>query len=421
MADDVVYVRAAGVDISKRDAKVCVRVLQAGRVRPRLERAVFGSTMAEVRRLRAWLEALDPQIVVMESTSAYWKTFYYGLEDGPWRLALSNPHHVKALRGRKTDVADAAWLAKLGSLDMAPSSFAPRREQRDLRLVTRAREKAVRRRTQVVNGLEKTLEDTRMKLASVGGLLSVSARDILREVAAGRDDPRDLAKLSQFRKVRGQELIDMLEGEFRDAHRFVIQAALDEIGFLDAMIERMDQMAAALAEPFAEATGLLARIGGIGELLARGIVAECGPDMSEFPTPEKFSAWAGLAPGSNQSASRSKPAKCRKGNNHLKRLLSQAARVAASHPGTFYCTRFNRVARNAGKAKAFTAVAHSLARTVWKVLASGQPFQDLGADHYDKSASPQARERQAARLEARASKLRAISAAQSATAPTALV
>ncbi len=122
---DVVHDRCAGIDISKRDAKVCVRVRGSGRARAKSTVTTWGAMINQVLALRDHLIAEQVTLVVMEATSDYWKPFYYLLEDGPFEVMLVNARHVKNLPGRKTDVSDAAWLADLGAHGLVRGSFVP--------------------------------------------------------------------------------------------------------------------------------------------------------------------------------------------------------------------------------------------------------------------------------------------------------
>ena len=403
---DQVYHRAAGIDISKSDAKVCVRTLKEGHVRYTQITKVFGSTMAEIRALRAWL--IDEQIesVVMESTSAYWKSFYDGLTGAGFEVVLANATRVKQLKGRKTDISDAAWLAKLACLDMAPPSFVPPRQIRDLRLMTRARVKLVQRRTATTTSLEKMLEDTGMKLSAVSSkLLTVSGRNILEAVCRGCVDPVELAKLSRLRKTSGSDLVDALEACIRPGHVVLIRSYLDQIDFLDSQIEIMDKVIAEAVAPYKKQIDLLIAIPGIEEVLARTIIGEIGVDMSVFPTPSHLAAWAGLAPGSNESAGKSRHAKTRKGNKYLKASMSQAARSAVKRQDTFFHARFQRICVRQGKAKAYTATAHSMLNAIWAMLTKHELYQDHGADFYTRTATPARQARLQANAEAQLTRL----------------
>jgi transposase len=373
------------------------------------EEEQFGATMSQVRRLRAWLEERRVEAVMMESTATYWKPFYYGLAGAGFEVVLVNPYHVKALKGRKSDMSDAKWLSVQAALGVAPRSLVPGRDQVDLRLATRQRRKAVGRRTQLENSLEKLLEDAQTKLSSAGSkLLTKSGRAFLESIAEGRDDPEELAKLSRLRKTKGAELVEMLEGEWRPIHRALIRDLLNGFDAEDRRVLSLEARIAELAVPFAAEIGLLEGIDGIGPITAVEIVAETGGDMSVFETAEKLAAWAGVAPGSNQSGRKSKAAKCRKGNKYLKAALGDAARAAVNKNGSFYQARYRRVAARRGPANAYTAVARSIARAVWAVLSTRRAYQDLGGDFYDRKAGRSGRARKLAALRAKVADLEAM-------------
>jgi transposase len=111
--------------VSKRDAKVCVRVAGSGRAAATSTVTTWGAVTNQVLALREHLIAEQVTLVVMEATDDYWKPFYYLLEDGPFEVLLVNAPHVKSLPGRKTDVSDAAWLAQLGAHGLLRGSFVP--------------------------------------------------------------------------------------------------------------------------------------------------------------------------------------------------------------------------------------------------------------------------------------------------------
>ncbi|MDT5353575.1 MAG: transposase, partial [Mycobacterium sp.] len=106
-AVEVVHARCAGLDISKRDAKVCVRIAGAGRRKTVETVTTWASMTSQILALRDHLIGERITCVVMEATSDYWKPFYYLLEDAGFDVLLVNARHVKNLPGRKTDVADA--------------------------------------------------------------------------------------------------------------------------------------------------------------------------------------------------------------------------------------------------------------------------------------------------------------------------
>jgi len=136
---EVVHARCAGIDISKKDAKVCVRIAGAGRRRTPESVTTWGSTTGRILELRQHLIDAEVTCAVMEATSDYWKPFYYLLEDAGFEVMLVNARHVKNLPGRKSDVSDAAWLAQLGAHGLVRGSFVPPEPIRQLRDLTRTR------------------------------------------------------------------------------------------------------------------------------------------------------------------------------------------------------------------------------------------------------------------------------------------
>jgi len=197
---DVIHPRCAGVDVSKRDAKVCVRIAGAGRARATSTVTTWGSVTNQVLALRDHLIAEAVTAVVMEATGDYWKPFYYLLEDGPFEVLLVNARHVKNLPGRKTDVSDAAWLAELGAHGLVRGSFVPPEPIRQLRDLTRTRTTVTRERAREIQRLEKLLEDAGIKLSSVATDISgVSGRAMLEALIEGQRDPAALADLAKRR------------------------------------------------------------------------------------------------------------------------------------------------------------------------------------------------------------------------------
>jgi transposase len=213
---DLVHPRCAGIDISKRDAKVCVRVASAGRAKATSTVTTWGSVTNQVLALREHLVAEQVTLVVMETTSDYWKPFYYLLEDGPFEVMLVNARHVRNLPGRKSDVSDAAWLAQLGAHGLVRGSFVPPEPIRQLRDLTRTRTSIVRERAREIQRLEKLLEDAGIKLSAVAtDITGVSGRAMLEALIEGQRDPVVLADLVK-RRLRSKipELTEALTGRF---------------------------------------------------------------------------------------------------------------------------------------------------------------------------------------------------------------
>ena len=367
---EVVHQRCAGLDVSKRDVKVCLRV--PGKRRGSYVKPVstFGSVTGEILRLREHLTAEQVTLVVMEATGDYWKPFYYLLEGGPFEVMLVNPAHARNLPGRKTDVSDAQWLAELGAHGLVRGSFIPPQPIRELRDLTRARVTLTRDRAREINRLEKVLEDAGIKLSSVAtDILGVSGRAMLDALVSGQKDPVVLAALARMSlRNKTDQLTAALTGRFTDHHAFLVRLHLQVIDQLAASVAELTERIEAVIEPFRPAIKLLKTIPGISDRSAVAILAETGADMSRFPTAAHLASWAGVCPGHHQSAGRVGSTSTRPGNAHLKAALGNAAMGAARTNGCYLQSRYRRRASRSTPLKALVAVEHAILTSIWHML-----------------------------------------------------
>jgi transposase len=398
---EVLHPRCAGLDISKQDVKVCVRIVPEGQVRPVVEITTRGATSGQILELGQYLLGKQVTCVVMEATGDYWKPFYYLLGEVGLDVTLVNARSVKQIPGRKTDVADALWLADLGAHGLVRGSFVPDAPVRELKDLVRARTTLVRLRGQQAQRLEKLLESAAIKLSStISDILGVSGRAMLQAMIDGENDPGVLAGLADRRiKAGHDELAEALTGRFSQHHAFLARVHLDTIDAHSVQITKLEARISAYFDPDAT-TGpatrvpsetrtdlnikrdLLSQIPGIDKTTAEQILAEIGPDLSAFPTAKHLVSWAGVAPGANQSAGRVKSTKCRPGNTYLKGALGVAALTNTRVKTSFFHARYKRVLIRRGHAKALVAVEHAILTAIWHVLTTGEAYQDLGADYY---------------------------------------
>jgi transposase len=381
---EVVHPRCAGIDVSKKDAKVCVRVAGAGRRKASSTVTTWGAVTNQVLALRDHLIEAKVTLVVMEATSDYWKPFYYLLEDGPFEVMLVNARHAKNLPGRKTDVSDAAWLADLGAHGLVRGSFVPPEPIRQLRDLTRTRTMIARVRGQEVQRLEKLLEDAGIKLSSVASeITGVSGRAMLEALIAGERDPVVLTDLAK-RRMRSKipELTDALTGRFSEHHGFLARVHLDLIDQHSKALAELDARIEVMIEPFRSARDLLMSIPGISIVVADVVIAETGGDMSRFPTAGHLASWAGTCPGSNESAGRVKSTHTLPGNPHLKGALGTAAMSAAHSHDTYLGAKYRHIASRRGPVKAIVAIEHAMLIAIWNMLTNGALYDDPGGDFY---------------------------------------
>jgi len=381
---EVIHNRCAGMDVSKKDAKVCVRVAGAGRRKTVETVRTWGATTNQVLALRDHLVAEQVSLVVMEATSDYWKPFYYLLEDAGFELMLVNARHVKNMPGRKTDVTDAAWLAQLGAHGLVRASFVPPAPIRELRDLTRARVMLTRERGREIQRLEKLLEDARIKLSSVAtDITGVSGRLMLQALIDGHRDPGALADLAKRRlRTKIPELTEALTGRFTEHHAFLAGIFLETIDQRTRQIDELNQRIDQAMTPFRAFCDLICTIPGVGRRTAEVVVAETGADMTVFPSPKHLASWAGVCPGSNESAGRVKSTQTRPGNPYLKAALGTAALSIAATHGTFLAAKYRRLAARRGGKKALVAIEHTLLTTIWSMGNTGAEYDDPGPDYY---------------------------------------
>jgi transposase len=381
----VMYARCCGLDVHKKTVVACVLLTnEQGHVR----RAVhtFGTMTADLLALSDWLTQLEVTHIAMESSGVYWRPVFNLLEDEARTVILVNPQHIKAIPGRKTDFKDSEWLADLLRHGLVQPSFIPPAPIRELRELTRHRKALVYQRTQEVNRLEKVLEGANIKLAAVAtSLLGKSVRDMLNALLAGEEDVGALAELARGRmRAKLPTLRQALNGQLKAYHRVLLQQILAHLDFLEAAIAQLEGEIEQRLRPYEEAVRLLQTIPGVKEVAAATLVAELGIDMSQFPSAKHLPSWAAVCPGNRQSGGKRLSGKTRRGNAWLKAVLCEVAWANARHPGSYIGAQFRRLTRRRGVHKALIAVAHTLLLIIYQVLKTKQPYQELGADYFDK-------------------------------------
>ncbi|MBS2536849.1 IS110 family transposase [Catenulispora sp. NF23] len=414
-ADEERLARVAAIDVGKNSAMVCTRL--PGRGSRRVQKTFpVGATTAAITELAGQLVAQQVELVVMESTSDYWRPFFYLLEDQGLRCWLVNARDVKNVPSRpKTDKLDAIWLAKLAERGMLRPSFVPPPQIRQLRDFTRLRTTLVAERTRHRNQIEKVLQDACIKLSDkkdgATDIFGVSGRAMLEALAAGQRDPETLAQLARGRmRAKIPKLIQALTGRFTDHHADLITTLLDLHDHVDTHITTLDaKIAAAIAQidptpppdnEHPHRMPLFARlqeIPGVGPSCAQTIIAEVGVDPSVFPTGGHLASWAKLTPRTIQSGAKNTHGPTGKGNGWLKGALGQAANNA-SGTKTFLGARFRRIVKHAPAKKAIIAVARNILEIAWILICDPDArYQDLGPDWHQRHLNRNRKTRQAVR------------------------
>jgi transposase len=397
---ELLHARCAALDIGKKDLKACVRLPPIqGRKARRQEIRTFATTTNALLELRDWLTDSKVTLVVMEATSDYWRAPFYLLED-ELNVILVNAAHAKGLPGRKTDVADAAWLCQLGECGLLKASFVPPEPIRELRDLTRYRATLAQERTREASRLEKELEDAGIKLSAVAtNILGTSSRLMLDALINGEQDVHVMAELAKSRmRSKIPDLVEALNGDFREHHAFLCRLHLERIDQITEAIVRISERIEEAMRPFARQLELLQTIPGIGRSGAEVIIAETGADMTRFRTAGNLASWAGTVPGHHESAGKRRSGKTRHGNRWLAGTLGTAAMAAGKTKDTYLGARYRRLTPRLGKKKSLVALQHNMLVAIWHMLTDDVPYQDLGADYFDRLDPDRAKRRAVAQL-----------------------
>ena len=384
---DTLLACVGGLDVHKKFILACVRRtdFSSGKVTEKVQR--FGTMTPELLALGDWLAAAGVTHVAMESTGVYWKPVWNLLE-GRFKLLLANAHQLKQVPGRKSDVRDCQWIAHLLACGLLTASFVPERPQRELRDLTRYRACLLDERTRAVNRIQKLLEDTNIKLASVASdVLGMSGREMLDALAQGETDVERMAKMARGR-MRGKipQLKQALLGQVTPHHRFLLGQLLAHVDHLDTQIAELDARIEEAVRPFVdEATHQrLDEVPGVNRRTIENVVAEIGNDMSRFPTAGHLSSWAGECPANEESGGKRKRCKTKKGNRWLRRTLAESARAVSRAKNTYFQAQYRRLAARRGKNRAAVAVAHSLLVVLYHLLKDPTAhYRELGGSYFD--------------------------------------
>jgi transposase len=377
---DVIIERACGMDVHKDSITACILTPEGKEIQTFSTKTVF------LLKLLDWIKEHNCSHVAMESTSVYWKPIVNLLESEGIEFSVVNAQHIKAVPGRKTDVNDAEWIAKLLRHGLIRASYIPNRNQRELRELVRYRRSIIQERARQQNRIQKVLEGANIKLGSVvSQIKGVSSMEMLRAIAEGEDDPVKLASLARRTlKKKKEELELALRGYISSHQRMMLKTILTHIDFLTDQIEKLDNEIEERMSSYQEDVDRLDSIPGVATRMAEQILAEIGTDVkNQFPSAAHMCSWAGLVPGHNESAGKRKSSKTKKGNKYLKSALQEAAhsvRGSKNYLGALY----RRTAARKGTKRAAVVVSHAILRICYYLLIRKEVYVDLGEDYFDK-------------------------------------
>lgn len=381
---EAVIERCCGLDVHQKTVTAC---LLAGALNqpPSESLRTFATTTKGLLELRDWLEEHDCSHVAIESTGIYWRPVFHILEDTTTVL-LVNAYHMRQIPGRKTDIKDAQWIARLLRWGLLKPSLIPPRPIRELRDLCRHRKKLTEQAAAEKNRVQKVLEDANIKLASIASnVFGVSGRAMLEALMQREINPEETADLARG-KLRSKipQLVEALEGHVNEHHRFMIRMQMEHMEYLEKAIAQLHQRIDEKIEPYQHEIDLIATTPGIDTVSAQHIFVEIGGDISLFPSEGHLASWIGICPGNNESAGKRKSGKTTRGNRWLRALLVQSAHAASRTKGTYLKAFYHRVAARRGKKRAAIAVGHKQTTIIYHELLEDKPYQELGENFFDR-------------------------------------
>ncbi|NMG14723.1 IS110 family transposase [Aromatoleum bremense] len=372
--------RVIGLDVHQAQITACA-ILEEADGTTRIEQRQFGAFKRDRRALADWVAALCPDEVVMESTGIYWKSPYAALEAVGIRGQVVNARHVKNVPGRKTDVGDAQWLATLSRAGLLRGSFVPPARLRELRLISRQRQKLVGQLASEKNRLHKVLTDGGVRLGVVvSDLHGQSARAMVKAIIAGQPPHEVLGFASRRLKASREEIFDALQGELTDSHRFVLDELMHHVEEIEARIARFDARLLDGLKDERNALALLQTLPGVDLIGAAMLLVEIGTDMEAFGSADRLASWVGICPGNNESAGKRKSGRLRKGNLYVRRLLCEFAH-AASRTKSVLQSKFQSLIVRRGHKRSVVALGHKILRTIFFMLKRREPYRDSATDY----------------------------------------
>ena len=370
--------RCAGIDVGKRGLAVALAVGPVDKEAV-IETRWFGTTVPALRELAAWLREAGCMKVAIESTGSFWIPVKNVLE-GMVEITLVCPRKHRPKKGQKTDFRDAIDLAVKHRHGLLTGSYLPERGIVELRDLTRRRKKLCGVLGSEKNRIQKVLETANVKFGNIASdVFGVSGQKILKALLENQSKSApELAEMAVYKlRKKIPELAEALEDhQLNDHHRWLIRQSVEHAQFVEGQIEEVEQMIEERLRPYRKQYELLMTIPGVKETNAASILAEIGPDMAVFPSADDLSSWAGICPGNNRSAGKSKSSRIKRGNKFLTPALVESAWGAVRKRGAMFDHKFRRWVKGMGKKKATIAISHNLLRVIYVVLKTGEPYQE---------------------------------------------
>lgn len=374
--------RCCGLDAHKNS--IAATLLKEGR-QGKITKTVkeFGTFKEDVIKMKQWLIKEKCEAVAMESTGIFWSPIYDILHE-ELKVSVVNARNIKNVPGRKTDVLDSEWLAELLRCGLLKPSFIPSKELRNLRMKTRYRVAILKQYQAEKNRVTKVLEAAGIKLGNVASdIFGLSGLLILKDLLEGSKNVLEIAQ-SSGKRLRADtvQIAKAIDGNLDNDKKFLLNEMKNHLEWIARKLMKLNEEILVSMEPYKEEWKLIQTIPGIDSISASSVIAELGCNMEQFDNDSAhLSSWAGVCPGSNESAGKRKSSKMRKGSKQLRRVLCEIANAASKSKGTQFEYFYKSLLIRRGHKRAIMALAHKILRIIFSVLKNKKPYYEPNVNH----------------------------------------
>ena len=404
---------SAGIDLGSEELYVAINPAIAAEM-----------DMATVHRFAAFTNDLlacrdllvycGVKTVAMESTSVYWTTIYFILEEAGIEVCLVNPKKFRMVPGRKTDITDCQWLQTLHLYGLLRGSFHPPHQIAMLRSYMRERDSIIRERCTFVQRMQKAMVKMNLLLHNViDDITGKTGTLIITGILNGERDPKRLAALRDPRCKKSEaEITEALTGYYKEDQLYLLKINYQSYCFFDRQLCDLDRQITKLLKHFprkkekkekrpdngkSSSKGKndirttenledllfhilgndLSTLPGIRSNAILQIISETGIDMSKFPDAHHYASYLGFVPHNKITGGHVISAK----TDRIKSSAAQAYRKlipSISQTDTALGAFYRRLAPRIGKAQAIIATCRKLAILFYNTLAYGKAYMEHG-------------------------------------------
>lgn len=378
----IVFPTCCGIDVHKTFLVATIITTPPDSLLPKYQKERFSTHNGQLNKLADWLLSNACIDVCMESTGKYWVPVFNILEKRGLRVVIANPKWVKAVKGNKDDVKDSKWIAELFRIGLVKNSFIPNIKIRILREFTRYRYKLTCMKSSEKNRFQNAFTVCNVALDSVvTDMFGKSATAITDYLTSDEifDAEHCVSLLRGSLKKKADAVIESIEGySITDEQKVRIGIVREHLHHIEELIGKMDDCITEMVEPYEGQIALLCTIPGIDRCLAITVISEIGIDMTQFSSSKRLCCWAGLTPGSNESAGKKKSVRISRAGVYLKPALVQAAHAAVKDTkNPYYAIKYERLVKRRGKKRAIIAIARMLLTAIYSMLSTGEAWNPV--------------------------------------------